>query len=157
MATKLKLPAIDPSDVSPVTGSRYPEPFKSRVSARRKQRLGDALGLKNYGVNLTTIPPGAVSALRHWHSHEDEFIFVLEGEVVLVSDDGEQRLVAGDCAGFPAGKTDGHHLQNRSDRDAIVLEVGTSAPAVDVTTYPDIDMLALPEGFVHRDRTPYKR
>ena len=104
MVTKLKLPAIDPATVSPVTGSRYPEPFKSRVSARRKQRLGDALGLKNFGVNLATIPPGAVSALRHWHSHEDEFIYIVSGELALVTDDGEQRLTPGMCAGFPAGK-----------------------------------------------------
>jgi len=79
MTSTLKPPAIDPATVSPVTGSRYPEPFRSRVSTRRKQRLGDALGLKNYGVNLTTIPPGAVSALRHWHSHEDEFIYIVSG------------------------------------------------------------------------------
>src|SRR3970282_2781274 len=132
----LKLPALDPATVSPVTGSAYREPVKSRVSGRRKQRLGDALGLKNYGVNLTTIPPGAVSALRHWHSHEDEFIYIVSGELVLVTNDGEQRLTPGMCAGFPAGRADGHFLVNRTQRDAVYLEVGDRRPE-DAVTYPD--------------------
>jgi uncharacterized cupin superfamily protein len=152
MAKKIDLSAA-PSHV----GTSYPPPFDAPCRTRKRTRLGRAAGLTQFGVNHLRLPPGEWSSQRHWHSHEDEFIYVLEGEVVLVSNDGEERLVAGDCAGFPAGVADGHHLQNRSDRDAIVLEVGTSAPAVDVTTYPDIDMLALPEGFVHRDRTPYKR
>jgi uncharacterized cupin superfamily protein len=158
MANKLKLPAIDPATVPAVTGSRYPEPFKSRVATRSKQRLGDALGLKNYGVNLTTIPPGAVSALRHWHSHEDEFIYIVSGELTLVTGDGEQRLTPGMCAGFPAGKADGHCLVNRTQRDAVYLEVGDRRPE-DAVTYPDDDIAgqATPQGrrFTHKDGTSY--
>ena len=124
MTGKLKLPALDPAAVPAATGSAYPEPFKSRVSTRRKQKLGDALGLKNFGVNLTTIPPGAVSALRHWHSHEDEFIYIVSGELTLVTNGAEQRLTPGMCAGFAAGRSDGHCLVNRTERDAVYLEVG---------------------------------
>lgn len=158
MDSKPKPPALDPAQVPAVTGSAYPEPFRSRVSARRKQRLGDALGLKNFGVNLTTIPPGAVSALRHWHSHEDEFIYVVSGELVLVTDGGEQRLTPGMCAGFPAGKADGHCLVNRTARDAVYLEVGDRRPE-DAVTYPDDDIVgrATPQGrrFWRKDGTPY--
>jgi uncharacterized cupin superfamily protein len=154
----LKRPALDPGEVTAAVGSAYPEPFKSRVSARRKQRLGDALGLKAFGVNLTTLPPGAVSALRHWHSHEEEFIYVLSGELLLVTNEGEQPLLAGMCAGFPAGKPDAHCLINRSTRDAVYLEVGTRHPE-DVVTYPDDDLVgyASPQGrrFTHRDGSPY--
>jgi uncharacterized cupin superfamily protein len=155
---QFKLPALDPAQVSPRVGSAYPEPFRSRVSVRRKQRLGDALGLKNYGVNLTTIPPGAVSALRHWHSHEDEFIYMVSGELTLLTNGGEQRLTPGMCAGFPAGKADGHCLVNRTRRDAVYLEVGDRRPE-DAVTYPDDDIAgqASPQGrrFTHKDGTPY--
>ena len=148
---------IDPGKAETRIGSPYPAPFDEPCRNRQRVRLGGAAGLTQFGVNKLVLQPGAWSSQRHWHSHEDELIYVLEGEVVLVTDDGEERLVAGDCVGFPAGKRDGHHLQNRSRRDAIVLEVGTSNEAVDVTTYPDIDMLATPDGFVHRDRTPYPK
>jgi uncharacterized cupin superfamily protein len=158
MSGKLTPPALDPAAVPAVTGSAYPEPFKSRVSERRKQRLGDALGLKNFGVNLATIPPGAVSALRHWHSHEDEFIYVMSGELVLVTDGGEQRLTPGMCAGFPAGKANGHCLVNRTQRDAVYLEVGDRRPE-DAVTYPDDDIAgrATPQGrrFTRKNGTPY--
>ena len=158
MATRLKLPALDPAQVPAVTGSAYPEPFKSRVATRRKQRLGDACGLKNFGVNITTIPAGAMSALRHWHSHEDEFIYVVSGELTLVTNDGEQRLTPGLCAGFPAGKADGHCLVNRTARDAVYLEVGDRRPQ-DAVTYPDDDIAgrATPQGrrFTRKDGTPY--
>ena len=158
MTGKPRPPALDPATVAAVTGSGYPEPFKSRVSTRRKQRLGDALGLKNFGVNLTTVPPGAVSALRHWHSHEDEFIYVVSGELVLVTDGGEQRLSPGACAGFPAGRADGHCLVNRTDRDAVYLEVGDRRPE-DAVTYPDDDIAgrATPQGrrFTRKNGTPY--
>jgi uncharacterized cupin superfamily protein len=147
---------IDPSAAPSRVGSLYPPPFDAPCRDRTRTRLGGAAGLTQFGVNRLRLSPGTWSSQRHWHSHEDEFIFVLEGEVVLVTNDGEERLVAGDSAGFPAGVADGHHLQNRSDSDAIVLEVGTSNESVDVTTYPDIDMLAQPDGFVHRDGTPYK-
>lgn len=158
MAGRLKPPALDPAVVPAASGSSYPEPFRSRVATRRKQRLGDALGLTNFGVNLTTLPPGAASALRHWHSREDEFIYVVSGELTLITDDGEQQLATGMCAGFPAGKADGHCLVNRTDRDAVYLEVGDRRPGDDVT-YPDDDLVArgTPQGrrFTKKDGTPY--
>jgi uncharacterized cupin superfamily protein len=156
MAGKAK--PLDPATVDAVIGSSYPEPFKSRVAGRRKQRLGDALGLRNFGVNLTTIPPGSTSALRHWHSHEDEFIYMVSGELTLVTGDGEQRLTPGQCAGFPAGRADGHCLVNRGDRDAVYLEVGDRKPD-DAVTYPDDDLFAgpTPQGrrFTRKDGTSY--
>lgn len=158
MTGKAKLPALDTASVAAAIGSGYPEPFKSRVAARRKQRLGDALGLRNFGVNLTTIPAGAVSALRHWHSHEDEFIYIVSGELVLVTDGGEQQLTPGMCAGFPAGKADGHCLVNRTSRDAVYLEVGDRRPE-DAVTYPDDDLAgrATPRGrrFTRKDGTSH--
>jgi uncharacterized cupin superfamily protein len=158
MNIQLKPPALDPATVPAATGSAYPEPFRSRVSARRKQRLGDALGLKNFGVNLTTLKPGARSALRHWHAKQDEFIYVVEGELTLVTDAGEQILGPGMCAGFPAGKPDGHHLINRSDRDAVYLEVGDRTPG-DAVTYPDDDLAAHAESggwrFTRKDGSAY--
>jgi len=158
MTGKAKLPALDPRAVPAVAGSGYPEPFKTRVAARRKQRLGDALGLKHFGVNLTTLPPDAVSALRHWHSQEDEFIYIVSGELVLVTNDGEQPLTAGMCAGFPAGKPDGHCLVNRGRQDAVYLEMGDRRPD-DAVTYPDDDIAgrATPQGrrFARKDGTPY--
>lgn len=154
----LKPPALDRGEVTIDIGSGYPEPFNLRVSTRCKQRLGDALGLKTFGVNLTTLPLGAVSALRHWHSHEDEFIYVLKGELVLVTNDGEQLLGPGMCAGFPAGKADGHCLINRSSKQAVYLEAGTRHPE-DAVTYPDDDIVGRtsPKGrrFAHKDGTPY--
>jgi len=146
---------IDPSSAEKRTGCGYPPPFDEPCKDRERVRLGKAAGLTQFGVNRLRLGPGQWSSQRHWHSHEDEFIYVLEGEVVLVTDDGEQRLVAGDCAGFPAGKPDGHHLQNLSSKDAIVLEVGTSNESIDITTYPDVDLRALPTGYVHRNGTPY--
>jgi uncharacterized cupin superfamily protein len=119
----LRRPALDPSTLTPRTGSAYPEEFRARVLPREKRALGNALGLTKIGVNLTTLAPGAESALRHFHSHEDELVYVIEGEVVLRTDEGEQVLVAGTCAGFPAGVRDGHQLVNRSDRPARYLEI----------------------------------
>jgi len=148
---------IDVPNAPKRIGSGYPAPFDEPCKDRERTRLGAAAKLTQFGVNRLRLGPGQWSSQRHWHSHEDEFIYVLDGEVVLVTDDGEARLVAGDCVGFPAGVQDGHHLQNLSSHDAIVLEVGTSNESVDVTTYPDIDMLALPDGYVHRDRTPYPK
>ena len=158
MSAKLKLPAIDPVMIEPRVGSNYPEQFKSGVAGRSKRRLGDALGLKNFGVNLTTIKPGAASALRHWHTHEDEFIYMVSGELVLVTDSGEQTLVAGMAAGFPAGRADGHCLMNRSTVDAVYLEVGDRSPD-DVVAYPDDDLeahaTASGRKFFRKDGTPY--
>lgn len=157
----LKPPALDPASVSPRTSSGYPEPFRSRVLPREKRALGDALGLTKIGVNLTTLPPGKESAMRHFHTHEDELVFVIEGEVVLRTDEGEQVLSAGMCAGFPAGATNGHQLVNRSDRPARYLEVSNRDPQ-DGAAYPDDD-LAYRKGpggvaiFSHKDGTPYER
>ncbi len=157
-ANRLRLPALDPAEVKSIEGSAYPDAFKGAVAGRAKRRLGDALGLKHFGVNVTTLKPGAHSALRHWHSREDEFIYVLSGELMLVTDAGEQALTAGMCAGFPAGKADGHHLVNRTGRDAVYLEVGDRDPA-DEVTYPDADLSAVstPQGrrFTRKDGTPY--
>jgi uncharacterized cupin superfamily protein len=119
--SKLQLPALDPATVQERRGSTYPEPFRSRMGERVKRRLGDACGLTRFGVNLVMLPPGGQSALRHWHTHEDEFVYVLEGQVVLVTDAGEQVLHAGDCAGYPAGRHDGHHFVNRSGAPARYL------------------------------------
>ena len=155
----LRIPVLDPASVEPRTSSSYPEPFRSRVLPREKRPLGDALGLTKVGVNLTTLPPGKESSARHWHHREDEFVFVLEGEVVLVTDDGEQTLTAGMCAGFPAGKRNGHHFQNRSSAPARYLEFSNRDEA-DVAEYPDVD-LAYAKGpggkalFTHKDGTPY--
>jgi uncharacterized cupin superfamily protein len=155
----LRRPAIDPAEVPPRSTSGYPEPFRSRVLPREKRALGDALGLTKIGVNLTTLPPGKESAMRHWHTHEDEMVFVVEGEVVLVTDEGEQVLRAGTCAGFPAGAKNGHHLKNCSDRPARYLEI-SNRDREDSAEYPDDD-LALsktPEGklrFSRKDGTSY--
>ncbi len=150
---------IDLMKIPVKTGSGYPTPFDVPCAARARQRLGDAAGLTDFGVNLLRLPPGAWSSQRHWHSAEDEFVFIVEGEVVLVTDTGEELLRSGDCAGFKAGVKDGHHLQNRSDRDAILLEVGSRRVAEDEGEYPDIDMRFLKndEGYVHRDGTLYPK
>src|SRR5438477_10111626 len=124
-----KLPALDPNTAEERRGSGYPEPFKSRMGDRVKRRLGASCGLKNLGVNLVSLGPGGQSALRHWHTLEDEFVYVLEGEVVLVTDAGEQVLTAGMCAGYPAGSRDAHHFINRSAATAQYLEVGTRVKA----------------------------
>ena len=148
---------IDLDAVPVVTGSGYPAPFDAPCAARMRQRLGDAAGLRDFGVNLLRLPAGAWSSQRHWHSAEDEFVFVLEGEVVLVTDAGEEILRSGDCAGFKAGIKDGHHLQNRSSRDAVVVEVGSRKVAEDEGEYPDIDLRFLKghAGYAHMDGTPY--
>ena len=157
----LKRPALDPADLPPRSTSGYPEPFRSRVLPREKRALGDALGLTKIGVNLSTLPPGKESSMRHFHTHEDELVFVLEGEVVLRTDEGEQVLRAGMCAGFPAGSTNGHQLVNRSDRPARYLEISNRDPA-DSALYPDVD-LAYRKGtdgkavFTRKDGTPYER
>jgi uncharacterized cupin superfamily protein len=135
-------------------GSKYPEPYDVPCRQRKRFRVGAAADLTGFGVNLCRLPPGTWSSQRHWHSHDDEFICVVEGEVMLVTNSGEELLKAGDCAGFKAGDGDGHHLQNRSDRDAVILEVGTNTPG-DVTEYPEIDLRAIESGFVHKDGRSY--
>lgn len=149
---------IDTSTLAAVVGTLYPSPFDEPCRARSRRKLGDAAGLTQFGVNLLTLPPGAWSSQRHWHTGEDEFVYVLSGEVVLVTNDGEEVLRAGDAAGFVAGDADGHCLRNRSMADAVVLEIGTRVPG-DAAHYSDIDMIApanaQPALYVHRDGTPY--
>ncbi|HZE61436.1 MAG TPA: cupin domain-containing protein [Burkholderiales bacterium] len=156
--TTLKLPAIDTAEVAEVRGSGYPEPFKSRMGDRVKRRLGAACGLKNLGVNLATLGPGGQSAVRHWHTLEDEFVYVLEGEVVLVTNAGEQPLRAGMCAGYPAGSKDAHHFINRSQKPAKYLEMGTNVQG-DTAFYPDDDLFIMwmEEGmaYTHKDGRKY--
>jgi uncharacterized cupin superfamily protein len=148
-------PALDPNALQGICRSSYPEPYRSRVLPRYKRRLGDALGLTRLGVNHTTLPPGKESSMRHWHTHEDEFIYVLEGEVVLRTEAGEQLLRAGMCAGFPAGAEDGHQLINRSGADAVYLEV-SNRDSADSACYSDADVdLKYAHGkMTRRDGTP---
>ncbi len=135
-------------------GSRYPAPFHETGMDKVRSRLGHAAGLSQFGVNLLTLNPGVWSSQRHWHTRDEEFVFVVEGEVVLITDAGEEVLRAGDCAGFKAGDPDGHHIINRSDRPARVLEIGTDHED-DVCDYPDLDMRATDKGYEHRDGTLY--
>ena len=138
--------------------SVYPEPFASRMTGREKKPLGDLFSLSNFGVNLTRLAPGALSALRHAHSLQDEFIYVLEGKPTLVTDDGETELYPGMCAGFKAGAGNAHHLVNHSNKDVVYLEVGDRIVG-DAATYPDDDLQAvLVSGnwqFSHKDGTLY--
>ena len=155
----LKLPALNLSSVTPRTTSGYPEVFRPRVTPREKRALGDALGLTRFGVNLTTLFPGKESSMRHYHAREDELVFIVEGEVVLRTDEGEQVLSAGMCAGFPAGTTNGHQLVNRSDRPARYLEISNRDPE-DIAAYPDVDLAYRkgPDGgavFTHKDGSSY--
>ena len=147
---------IDPSELPVSIGSGYPSPFNQPCAARSRQRLGDAAGLTDFGVNLLRLPPGSWSSQRHWHAADDEFVYVLEGEVVLVTNSGEEILRTGDCAGFKAGIKDGHHLQNRSSAAAVLLEVGSRKPE-DTGEYSDIDMCFsnASEEYLHKDGTPY--
>jgi uncharacterized cupin superfamily protein len=153
-----RLSALEPDTVPPVRGSGYPEPFRSRIGGRIKQRLGDALGLTQFGVNLVTLGPGGQSSMRHWHTLEDEFVYMLEGELVLVTEAGEQVLVAGMCAGYPAGRPDGHHMINRSNATARYLEIGTRRDG-DLAFYPDDDLMLIPTeqgtAWAHKTRRPY--
>ncbi len=153
MPDRVKLPAVDPATLPIREGASYPAPFRAPVAGRRKRALGDPAGLSQFGVNLVELPPGGWSSLRHWHSREDEFVYVLEGELVLVTDEREQRLGPGLCAGFPAGNADGHHLINRTDRPARYLEVG-SRMVGDECSYPDVDLhvRATPEGDIWTDK-----
>jgi len=136
-------------------GSRYPAPFDEPCRARERVRLAAAAGLQKVAVNLLRLEPSAWSSQRHWHAREEELVYVVEGEVVLVTDEGEETLRAGDSAAFRAGEPDGHHLQNRSSRVAVVLEVGTKDEA-DVAEYPDIDLRHVAtSGWHHKDGKPY--
>jgi uncharacterized cupin superfamily protein len=145
--------AIERAPVS--AGSRYPEPFAAPCQNKIRHRLAVAAGLKQIGINLLELDPGAWSSQRHWHTQAEEFVYVLEGEVVLVTEGSEEILRAGDCAAFLPGDADGHHLQNRSGAPARVLEIGSGFMPDDVTHYPDVDMRATSSGYFHKDGTPY--
>ena len=149
---------IAAAELPPVVGTLYPTPFDHPCRARERRRLGDAVGLTQFGINLLHLPPGAWSSQRHWHTSEDEFIYVLAGEVTLVTDDGEELLLPGDAAGFKAGDPNGHCLQNRSDAPVELLEIGTRATG-DTTHYPDIDMISPADGkpaiYTTRGGAPY--
>jgi uncharacterized cupin superfamily protein len=138
--------------------SNYPEPFRSMMAGRVKRPLGDLFGLTNFGVNITVVPPGAVSALRHAHSSQDEFVYVVSGLLTLHTDEGESELAAGMCVGFKAGSGNAHRLVNRSAFEAVYLEVGDRTPG-DMVTYPDDDLVAQSDQgrwvFRHKDGTPY--
>ena len=157
--TQLVAPAFDPKDLPEQSSTGYPEPYKGRVAGRHRRRLGDAAGLKNFGVNLTRLDPGTESSMRHWHAKQDEFIYVLEGEVTLVTDAARQKLTPGMAAGFPAGRADGHQLVNETKKPALYLEIGDRTPG-DGATYTDVDMAArVVDGkwvFTHKDGSAYK-
>jgi uncharacterized cupin superfamily protein len=153
------MPKIDLAKAPEYRGSAYPSPFDEPCLPRVRRALGEAAGLNDFGVNQLTLLPGAWSSQRHWHSAEDEFVFVVSGEAVLVTDDGETLLRSGDSAGFPKGVTNGHHLINKSSAPAICLEVGTRAKGVDLCTYSDIDM-KIDDAigtYAHKDGTLYPR
>jgi uncharacterized cupin superfamily protein len=139
--------------------SLYPEPYASLVAGREKRPLGNLFGLTNFGVNLTRMVPGAVSAMRHAHTTQDEFVYILEGNPVLITDAGETSLAPGMCAGFKAGTGNGHRLANRTERDVLYLEIGDRTPG-DSVSYPDDDLQAVlgvngQWQFLHKDGTPY--
>ncbi len=158
MSNRLSPPALDPESVPRRTGSTYPKQFQEPLAGRHKRVLGDPLGLSHFGVNLVELGPGAWSAQRHWHSQEDEFVYVVSGELTLITDAGRQVLGAGMVAGFPAGAADGHHLVNASEAPAAYLEIGDRGDG-DEVIYPDIDMLLSPvpggRAFFHNNGRPY--
>jgi uncharacterized cupin superfamily protein len=155
--TDAKITALSADAIAEVSGSRYPSPFDVPCQTRSNRRLGDAFGLTHFGVNLLILAPGTWSSQRHWHTHEDEFIYVLEGNPTLITDQGETRLSPGDCAGFRAGVSDGHQIVNNGSATAKLLVVGARNPDDDVY-YSDIDMriLAATGRFEHRNGDPYE-
>jgi len=152
------MPKIDVASLKVEIATGYPDPYRAVVAGRARQRLGDAVGLDQFGVNLTRLKPGAQSAQRHWHAAEDEFVSVLEGELVLCENEGETMLRPGDAAGFKAGVANGHCLINRSASDAVYLEIGTRA-ARERAEYPDIDLRAERDAggmrYLHKSGEPY--
>jgi uncharacterized cupin superfamily protein len=157
--TKPKTIAIEATSLPSTSATGYPEPYRQMVAGRSRRRLGDAFGLRNFGVNLARLEPGAWSSMRHWHTRQDEAVYMLEGEAVLVTDAGEQVLKPGMVVGFPAGRPDGHCLINRSDEPAVYLEIGDRLPG-DAADYPDIDLKADQDEtgkwvYARKDGTPY--
>ncbi len=152
------MPKIDIAGLRDDTSVGYPEPFRRAVDGRSRKRLGNAVGLSQFGVNLARLQPGAASSQRHWHEAEDEFVYMLVGELVLCEDGGETVLGPGDAAGWKAGAANGHCLVNRGDRDAVFLEIGTRS-AQERVHYPDIDMKMERDEdgarFLHRSGEPY--
>lgn len=152
------MPKIDIAKLPVYDGTDYPAAFRKVVAGRARKRLGLAAGLDQFGVNLTTLKPGAASALRHWHEKEDEFVYVLEGEVVLIEDGGETVLQPGDAAGFKANDRNGHHLVNKTTHDAVYLEIGTRSKH-ERAEYPDVDLVAVcdekGERYTHKNGEPY--
>jgi len=157
--SKLQAPAFDPKELPEQSTTGYPEPYRSRVAGRRRRRLGDAAGLKNFGVNLTRLDPGAESSMRHWHAKQDEFVYVVEGEITLITDAGRQKLRPGMAAGFPAGKADAHQLVNETDKPVFYLEIGDRTPD-DSASYPDVDLaVRMVDGkwvFTRKDGSSFK-
>ena len=151
------MPKIDIGKLRLDTRRGYPPPHDERVAGRAKKRLGDAAGLTQFGVNLTTLKPASASALRHWHENEDEFVYVLAGELTLIEDEGETILKPGDAAGFKASVANGHCLVNRSGRDAVFLEIGSRA-ARERAHYPDVDLAIVKDEtgvrYSRKDGTP---
>lgn len=149
---------LDLSSIPVVKGTGYPDPFAELVDGRTRQALGDAGGLSQFGVNLVELQPGAASSQRHWHSHEDEFVMMVSGELVLVTDEGETIMRAGDCAAFPGGKPNGHHLVNRSWGPGVFLCIGSRIQE-DAAEYPDIDLKydGATDSYLHKDGTPYPK
>jgi uncharacterized cupin superfamily protein len=152
------MPRIDIAKLPVDSRSTYPEPLNQVVSGRSRKRLGNAAGLDQFGVNLTTLKPGAASALRHWHEKEDELVYILEGEVVLIEDTGETVLKAGDAAGFKANVRNGHQLVNKSTRDAVYLEIGARSKH-ERAEYPDVDLVMIRDDkgghYTHKSGEPY--
>jgi len=150
------MPKIVIEQAPQAKGSAYPAPFHEVAAGRIRRRLGDAVGLSDFGVNLTELAPGSWSSQRHWHTKEDELVYVLSGEVTLVTEAGEETLRAGECAAFPKGVADGHHLINKSNTIAVFLEIGTRS-SDDLCAYPDIDLQldSRKDVFEHKDGTPY--
>jgi len=152
------MPKIDIAKVPVDTRTAYPKPYDRVVVGRERKRLGNAAGLDQFGVNLTTLKPGAASALRHWHEREDEFVYILQGEVVLVEDGGECVLKPGEAAGFKANSGNGHQLVNRGLHDAVYLEVGTRSKHERVD-YPDVDLMVVRDEagmrYTHKNGKPY--
>lgn len=146
----------DVTAIKPKIGSPYPTPFFEPCTARERQALGDSVGLTQFGVNRLTLPPGCWSSQRHWHSLEDEFVMLLEGEVTLVTDDGQTVLTPGMFAGFPADERNGHHFINKGDVSAVLIEVGDRQER-DVVHYADIDMVKRDSEYFRRDGTLYPR
>jgi uncharacterized cupin superfamily protein len=152
------MPKLDLSNLTPRTGSNYPAPFAAMMAGRQSLRLGEAGGLTQFGANIIILAPGALSSLRHWHEKEDEFVMILSGACTLVQDAGPVVMQAGDCAAFPAGLADGHHLHNHTEAEARFLVIGTKA-ASEVAHYSDFDLKVVVTGksmdFQHRDGRPY--